>query len=110
MLSTMKSHFLFADGICWGQVNFQLTNKWSNVLRQNSGVSIKAITKDEASARDRNYQEDKATYYGVVKQIIDLVYTDFRQTVFYYEWVRVEDRTNGCIVDPETILTDKYGE
>eukprot|EP00268_Persea_americana_P013388 TRINITY_DN15864_c0_g2_i5.p1 TRINITY_DN15864_c0_g2~~TRINITY_DN15864_c0_g2_i5.p1 ORF type:complete len:109 (+),score=28.10 TRINITY_DN15864_c0_g2_i5:1003-1329(+) len=25
--------------------------------------------------------------------------------VFYYEWVRVEDRTNGCIVDPKTNLT-----
>ncbi|XP_058067491.1 uncharacterized protein LOC131216904 isoform X1 [Magnolia sinica] len=71
---------------------------------QNNGVSMKAITKYRTSAKDKNYKEDEATYYGVVKQIIELDYTVFRQTVFYYDWVRVEDKTNGCIVDPESNL------
>lgn len=40
------------------------------------------------------------TYYGVVRQIIELNYIDFEETVFYCDWVRVEDKSNGCKVDP----------
>ena len=74
----------------------------TNKSTQNSGVSMKAITKCRASAKDKNYKEDETTYYGLVKQIIELDYVDFSQTEFYCGWVKVEDKTNGCIVDLET--------
>ena len=35
-------------------------------------------------------------WYGVIKQIIELDYTLFKEVVFYCDWVRVEDKTNGC--------------
>ena len=35
-------------------------------------------------------------WYGVIKQIIELDYTIFKEVVFYCDWVRVEDKINGC--------------
>ena len=64
-----------------------------------------AITKYRSSTKDKKYKKDKTSYYGVVKQIIELDYIDFRQIVFYYDWFKVENKTNGCIIDPETNLT-----
>jgi len=29
-----------------------------------------------------------------------LDYTDFKQTVFYYDWVKFEDKVNGSKIDP----------
>ena len=69
----------------------------TNKSTQNSGVSCSAITLYRSSVKDKRYKEDVTTYYGVLKQIIELDYIDFRQTVFYCDWFKVEDRTNGCI-------------
>lgn len=76
----------------------------TNKSTQNSGVSCSAITLYRSSVKDKNYKEDVTTYYGVLKEIIELDYTDFCQTVFYCDWFKVEDKTNGCIFDPETGL------
>ena len=35
-------------------------------------------------------------WYGVIRQIIELDYTIFKEVVFYCNWVRVEDKANGC--------------
>ena len=77
----------------------------TNKSTQNSGVSMKAFTLYRASVKDKKYKEVEATYYGVVKQIIELDYIDFHQTVFFCDWFKVEDKTNGCIVDLDTNLT-----
>ncbi|KAF9622386.1 hypothetical protein IFM89_031189 [Coptis chinensis] len=75
-----------------------------NMTTQNSGVSMKAFTNFRASAKDKNLVEDEATYYGVVKQILELDYHDFKEIVFFCDWVRIEDKRNGCYVDPDTNL------
>ncbi|KAF6175756.1 hypothetical protein GIB67_035883 [Kingdonia uniflora] len=72
---------------------------------QNSGVKIKAMTNFVASARDQNPRVAETIYYGVAKEIIELDYYDFPQTVFYCDWVRVEDKVNGCVFDAEANLT-----
>lgn len=73
------------------------------VGKQNSGISYKALTYFRSSAKDRNLIEAEMTYYGIVRDIWVLDYTSFNETVFYCDWVRVEDKT-ACMVDPETHL------
>ncbi|KAF6166025.1 hypothetical protein GIB67_012922 [Kingdonia uniflora] len=71
---------------------------------QNIRVKMKAMTNFVASVRDQNPREAKTIYYGVVKEIIERDYYDFPQTVFYCDWVRVEDKVNGCTFDAEENL------
>jgi len=73
-------------------------------VTQNSGVFMKAITRFRASGKDINYKESEATYYGIIHGIFELDYTSFKTVVFYCDWVRVEDKINGCKVDPNSKL------
>lgn len=84
---------------------FRTMDSEINKTTQNSGVSTKAKTKFRASAKDKNLVEDEAVYYGVTRKIIELNYFDFTQTIFYCDWVPIEDKTNGCKVDKDTNLT-----
>ena len=77
----------------------------TNKSTQNSGVSMKAFILYKVSVKDKKYKEVETTYYGVVKQIIGLDYIDFCQTIFYCDWFKAVDKTNGCIVDSDTNLT-----
>ena len=70
------------------------------MVTQDSGVCMRAITKFRASGKDKNYKEAETMYYGVIQEIIELDYIDFKQTVFYCDWVKVEDKVNGCKIDP----------
>lgn len=70
------------------------------LVKQDNGVSMRAITSFRASEKDKNLKEVMTTYYGVVRDIIELDYVTFRQTVFYYDSVKLENKTNGCKVDP----------
>lgn len=70
------------------------------MVTQDSGVCMRAITKFRASGKHKNYKEAETVYYGVIQQIIELDYIDFKQTVFYCDWVKVEDKINGCKIDP----------
>ncbi|KAF6148234.1 hypothetical protein GIB67_012009 [Kingdonia uniflora] len=63
------------------------------------------MTNYRSSSRDQNLIQEEAMYYGVVREIIELDYYNFKQTVFYCDWVRIEDKVNGCKIDPETNLT-----
>ena len=74
-----------------------------NKTTQNSGVSMKALTPFRSSVGDTNLVHEEAAYYGVIKQILELDYHDFKQVVFYCDWVRIEDK-HGCYVDPATNL------
>ena len=60
---------------------------------QSSGVSMKAYNKKGVLT----------TYYGVIRDIIDLNYTNFGHTVFYCNWVDVDEK-NACKVDPTSKL------
>lgn len=83
---------------------FSTIDSEKNSTTQNSGVSMKALTRFRSSARDRNIVEQEATYYGIIRQILELDYFEFKVTLFYCDWVHIEDKTNGCYVDPETNL------
>ncbi|KAF6159366.1 hypothetical protein GIB67_032137 [Kingdonia uniflora] len=61
----------------------------------NSVVKVKEMTNFIASARDQNPREAETIYYGVIKEITELDYYDFPQTVSYCDWVQVEDKVNG---------------
>lgn len=79
---------------------FVTSSSESNSTTQNSGVAVKATGSFRSRASDKNLKEDEVTYYGILKQILELDYYDFKQTVFYCDWVRIEDKVNGCVVDP----------
>ncbi|KAF6158188.1 hypothetical protein GIB67_014982 [Kingdonia uniflora] len=53
---------------------------------------MKAIMTFISRKSDPNGVEDATTYYGVVKEILELNYFDFQQTVFYCDWVQIEDK------------------
>ncbi|XP_026452087.1 uncharacterized protein LOC113352488 [Papaver somniferum] len=68
----------------------KLSSGVKNVL-QNSGVSMKAVTRLHA----KSTEEAEITYYGVIKEIINF---NYEETVFYCDWVSVGDK-NACNVD-----------
>ena len=64
-----------------------------NKTTQNSGVSMKVLTPFRSSIGDSNLVHEEAAYYGVIKQILEPDYHDFKQVVFYCDWVRIK-KTN----------------
>ncbi|KAF6161072.1 hypothetical protein GIB67_007713 [Kingdonia uniflora] len=83
---------------------FHTKGSESSMTTQNSGVTMKAITIFISRKSDPNGVEDETTYYGVVKEILELGYFDIQQTVFYCDWVWIEDKVNSCVINPETNL------
>ncbi|KAF6145587.1 hypothetical protein GIB67_037620 [Kingdonia uniflora] len=83
---------------------FHIKGSESSTTTQNSGVTMKAITTFISRKSDPNGVEDETTYYGMVKEILELSYFDFQQMVFYCDWVRIEEKVNNCVIDPETNL------
>lgn len=79
---------------------FSSSSSDTNVVTQDSGVSMKAYTTFVAGRKDKNPKEGMMTYYGIIRDILELDYIDFKETVFYCDWVKVEDSKNGCKVDP----------
>ncbi|OVA19201.1 hypothetical protein BVC80_525g6 [Macleaya cordata] len=65
------------------------------VATQDSGVCMEATTTFRASRKDKNPINQVTKWYGVIKQILEVNYTDFMEIVFYYDWVKVEDKNNG---------------
>ena len=74
-----------------------------NKMTQNGWVSMNALTKFRSSARDKNFAYEEATYYVIVKQILELDYHDFKVVVFNCDWERTKD-ANGHMVDSKTNL------
>lgn len=74
------------------------------VATQDSGVCMEAITSFTASRKDKIPVDASTKWYGVIEQILEQDYTDFQQVVFYCNWVRVEDKTNGCKLCPDSNL------
>lgn len=71
---------------------------------QDSGVCMNAITAFTSSRKDKNPINASTNWYGVIEEIIELDYTTFHHVVFYCNWVRVEDKTNGCKLCPDSNL------
>lgn len=75
-----------------------------SISTQDSGVCMDAITTFVASSKDLNPMDDDTTWYGVIREIMEVDYYDFQHVVFYCDWVNVADKTNGCKVCPDTNL------
>ncbi|KAF6150730.1 hypothetical protein GIB67_020813 [Kingdonia uniflora] len=56
----------------------ELMRSESSTTTQNSGVTMKAITTFISRKSDPNGVEDETTYYGMVKEILELNYFDFQ--------------------------------
>lgn len=63
---------------------------------QNSGVSLVASALHFASAKDNRPQKARMSYYGVIEDIWELDYTEFKVPVFRCKWV---DINRGVRVD-----------
>ncbi|KAL6495076.1 hypothetical protein OROGR_030758 [Orobanche gracilis] len=74
------------------------------VLTQDCGVCMNAITTFTSSRKDKNPIDASAMWYGVIKQILEVNYNNFKEVVFYCNWVRVEDKANGCKLCPDSNL------
>jgi len=74
------------------------------VVTQDSGVCMEAITTCASSKKDKNHVDAPIMYYGVIQQILEVDYIDFQEVVFYCDWVKVEDRNNGCKMCPDSNL------
>ncbi|KAL6584302.1 hypothetical protein OROMI_003591 [Orobanche minor] len=74
------------------------------VLTQDCGVCMNAITTFTSSRKDKNPIDASAMWYGVIKQILEVNYNNFKEVVFYCDWVRVEDKANGCKLCPDSNL------
>ncbi|OVA11871.1 protein of unknown function DUF4216 [Macleaya cordata] len=74
------------------------------VATQDSGVCMEATTIFRASRKDKNPINQVTKWYGVIKQILEMDYTDFVEVVFYCDWVKVKDKNNGCKLCPNSNL------
>lgn len=74
------------------------------VVTKDSGACMKAWTTFRAKKDDKKLKDAWTMWYGVIKQIIELDYTIFKEVVFYCDWVRVEEKTNGCKNCPDSNL------
>lgn len=57
---------------------------------QNSGVTLVAKTMQVSSAKDKNPLFTNMTFYGVIEQIWELDYYDFKAPVFLCQWAENE--------------------
>ncbi|XP_010667637.1 uncharacterized protein LOC104884650 [Beta vulgaris subsp. vulgaris] len=65
---------------------------------QNSGVSLTALTPSFASSKDRNTILGNVTYYGKIKEIIEIDYwSAFSVVLFRCDWFHVETDNYGMI-------------
>lgn len=46
--------------------------------------------------KDKNPSDTTFMYYRLIKKILELNYTDFKVIIFYYDQIKVEDKSNGC--------------
>ncbi|XP_026396156.1 uncharacterized protein LOC113290785 [Papaver somniferum] len=63
---------------------------------RDSGVTVVASTTFRSSKRDKRPVTNLTRWYGVIRQILELNYGTFKETVFYYNWVKVENGAKIC--------------
>ncbi|XP_071714365.1 uncharacterized protein [Rutidosis leptorrhynchoides] len=79
---------------------FHIKDVEKNRTTQNSGVILQALTSSFSSARDNDPIMGDVTYYGVLKDIIELQYGDEKKVVlFHCDWIssgsRIKVDENG---------------
>ena len=63
---------------------------------QNSGVTLDSMTTSFASSKDENPRIEAVTYYGAIKDIIELdYYGSFKFVMFLCDWFEVEQDNYG---------------
>lgn len=72
-----------------------------NRITQDSGVSVEAYTTYRKNRSDKSLETRLSKWYGVINQILDLDYTDFHETIFYCDWVKV---ASGIKISFESFL------
>ena len=65
---------------------------------------MNAITTFVASAKDLNPMDDDTTWYGVIKEIIEVDYYESQHVVFYCDWINVADKSNSCKICSDSNL------
>ncbi|KAF0912255.1 hypothetical protein E2562_013207, partial [Oryza meyeriana var. granulata] len=80
---------------------FQTESSNKGKSTQNFGVAVVASTSSFSSAQDNNPVIGEVTYYGIIKEIIELNYSNKGSVVFKCDWVD--------IVQGRGIQKDKYG-
>ncbi|CAM8885163.1 unnamed protein product [Rhodiola kirilowii] len=70
------------NGFC-----FQTKDQDEHTVVQNSGVTLVAETTHVSSARDRNPISVPVNYFGIIQEIWELDYVNFRVPVFKCKWV-----------------------
>ncbi|XP_056697847.1 uncharacterized protein [Spinacia oleracea] len=68
---------------------FYTERKDNTSTMQNSGVSLEASGLHFASAKDNRPQHAKMSYYGVIEDIFELDFSEFRVPVFHCKWMEI---------------------
>ncbi|XP_026383701.1 uncharacterized protein LOC113279217 [Papaver somniferum] len=63
---------------------------------QDSGVTVVASTTFRSSKRDKRPVTNLTRWYGVIRQILELNYGTFKETVFFCDWVKVNNGIKIC--------------
>ncbi|XP_071735372.1 uncharacterized protein [Rutidosis leptorrhynchoides] len=78
---------------------FHIKDVEKNRTTQNSGVILQALTSSFSSARDNDPIVGDVTYYGVLKDIIELQYGDEKKVVlFHCDWISNPVRKDWKVV------------
>ncbi|CAM8950242.1 unnamed protein product [Rhodiola kirilowii] len=80
IVQTWKAYDI--NGFC-----FQTKDQDEHTVVQNSGVTLVAETSHVSSARDRNPISVPVNYFGIIQEIWELDYVNFRVPVFKCKWV-----------------------
>ncbi|PKA60262.1 hypothetical protein AXF42_Ash008321 [Apostasia shenzhenica] len=84
------------DGYYISGYQFSTKNYDNKRAAQNSGVSLVAQTMQISSAKDKNPHTGDLCYYGVIEEIWEIDYNDFRLPIFKCTWI---DSNGGSKID-----------
>ena len=88
------------DGYLINGVRFHTQKRDSTRCVQNSGVTLTAKTMQVSNSKDKNLIISNMSFYGVLQDIWELDYIEFKVVVFKCQWVEsssgVKEDEDGC--------------